>query len=141
MEANSGIGAPVTEPRLLTLNILSPSTEIPNRITLKDCTASTTVAELKVKISRAIPSQPAPERQRLIYRGRPLLQENATLKDIFTQEAVSYTILFMSYTDGIVDQRQSRILITPCSTALYRPPILPNALYNRSSQRSWISFT
>ena len=89
MDGSPGSSAPAPDSQHLTLHILSPSTDIPNRTTLTDCTASTTVAELKAKICDNIPTRPAPERQRLIYRGRPLFQDNATLRDVFTQEAVS----------------------------------------------------
>lgn len=80
---------PISNPsQHITLHVLSPSTEVPNKITFKDCSASTTVAELKAKICHAIPTKPAPERQRLIYRGRPLIQDTVTLGDVLTQEAV-----------------------------------------------------
>jgi len=78
----------------ITLHILSPSTEVPNKITFKNCSASTTVADLKAKICHAIPSKPAPERQRLIYRGRPLIQDTVTLRDVLTQEAVRFYALW-----------------------------------------------
>lgn len=85
--ADSG-SVPSSGSRTITLNILSPSTEVPNKLTLRDCTPATTVAELKSKIQNTVEAKPAPERQRLIYRGRPLIQDTATLTDIFTQEAV-----------------------------------------------------
>ena len=72
----------------ITLNILSPSTEVPAKLTFRDCTPSTTVADLKVKIQNAVATRPAPERQRLIYRGRPLVQDTVTLADVFTHSAV-----------------------------------------------------
>ncbi len=70
------------------LHVLSPSLEIPTKLTFSNVPTSTTVAELKTKISDAVPSRPAKERQRLIYRGKALVQEGATLKDIFSQETV-----------------------------------------------------
>ena len=78
---------PDTEVRNLTLHILSPSPEVPDRITFTDCTPSTTIADLKAKIRGVVATRPAPERQRLICGGR-LIQDNATLADIFTQNAV-----------------------------------------------------
>ena len=81
-------GEPDTGVQNLTLHILSPSTEVPDKITFTDCTPSTTIADLKGKIRDVVVTRPAPERQRLIYRGR-LIQDNATLADIFTHNAVN----------------------------------------------------
>ena len=72
----------------INLHILSPSNEVPGKLTLNDCLTSMTIAELKVKIRDAVGTRPPPERQRLIYRGKPLVQESATLKDVLTPEAV-----------------------------------------------------
>lgn len=73
------------------LHILSPSFGVPNRLTFQDVSTSTTVGELKKKIHDAVPSKPSPQWQRLIYRGRALVQDGITLKDIFTQDMVYLT--------------------------------------------------
>lgn len=74
------------------LHVLSPSADVPNKITFPDVPVSATVGELKTKICNAVDSRPPPERQRLIYRGRPLLRDTATLKDIFTEETVRFKL-------------------------------------------------
>ena len=72
------------------LHILSPSPEVRTKLIFSDLPVSTTVAELKIRICDAVASRPSPDRQRLIYRGRALVREGATLKEIFSQEAVRY---------------------------------------------------
>jgi hypothetical protein len=71
----------------INLVILSPSPEV-NKLTLSSIPTATTIAELREKISTAVITHPAPERQRLIYRGHALVDGKRTLKDIFTQEIV-----------------------------------------------------
>lgn len=70
------------------LHVLSPSIEIPHKLIFSDVPTSTTVAELKTRICNAVPSRPASERQRLIYRGKALVKDGATLSEIFSQETV-----------------------------------------------------
>lgn len=86
--SSAGLPAAPSVTRKITLNILSPSDEVPGKLTFKDCPTSTTVAELKLKICGAVATRPAPERQRLIYRGKPLTRDSMTLGDVFSQEAV-----------------------------------------------------
>lgn len=59
------------------------------RFTLHDLPRSTTVAGLKTRISQSIPSQPLPESQRLIYRGKPLVNQNEMLQGILEPPGVS----------------------------------------------------
>lgn len=80
------------QPTIL-LHVLSPSIEVPHKLTFPDVPTSTTVAELKTKICDAVPTRPSPDRQRLIYSGKALVQGTATLKDIFSQEKVRYHAL------------------------------------------------
>ncbi|KAL8793133.1 MAG: hypothetical protein Q9195_004245 [Heterodermia aff. obscurata] len=91
MDQSSSAGAPAAPSvtQKITLNILSPSDEVPDKLTFNDCPTSTTVAELKLKICGAVATRPAPERQRLIYRGKPLTQDSATLGEVFSQEVIS----------------------------------------------------
>ena len=73
----------------INLNVLSPSTEeVPRKLTFSDIPTSTTVKALKEKIQNAVPARPLPLRQRLIYQGKVLASSEASLKDIFGQEAV-----------------------------------------------------
>lgn len=90
MDQNSSNGASLTPSvaQKITLNILSPSNEVAGKLTFNDCPTSTTIAELKSRICNTVGTRPAPERQRLIYRGRPLIQNSATLMDILSEEAV-----------------------------------------------------
>lgn len=69
-----------------TLHIVSPTAQ---KITFTNLPCSTTVAQLRNRIFEASPFHPPAESQRLIYRGRPILQPERTLLDIFTQQAVS----------------------------------------------------
>lgn len=139
MEGNSGDRASVVKPKRIILNVLS--NEVPDKTTLDDCTASTTVAELKVKICSAVPSKPAPERQRLIYRGRPLFQDTATLRDVFTQEMVSLSrrrhscVLMTMQIDN--SQELSLHLVLPPPTASHVPQqahgtghTIPNGMFH-----------
>ncbi|KAL9615148.1 MAG: hypothetical protein Q9167_000354 [Letrouitia subvulpina] len=88
MEASSS-NPPEPSTQKILLHVLSPSTEVPNKLTFPDVPTSTTVRELKSKIQDAVPSKPDPARQRLIYRGKPLTKEHLSLKDVFTQEVIN----------------------------------------------------
>lgn len=70
------------------LHILSPSVGVPNKITFSDIPICTTVGQLKKMIYDEVASKPSPQWQRLIYRGRALIQDEVTLADIFTQNTV-----------------------------------------------------
>ena len=69
------------------LHVVSPSPEVPERLKIPVVLNSTTIGDLKAKIRDAVPSKPAPERQRLIYRAKPLLQDELTLSAVFKEEA------------------------------------------------------
>lgn len=92
MEVDSSTqGSPSTSEsavQTILLHVLSPSIEIPNKLTFSDVPTSTTVAELKKRICNSVPSRPATERQRLIYRGKAIVKDGATLAEIFSQETV-----------------------------------------------------
>lgn len=68
----------------IALNVLSPSgEEVPGgRITFPRIHLDTKVSQLKIRIRNALPAAPAPERQRLIYRGHALLNADATLRQV-----------------------------------------------------------
>ncbi|KAL8738783.1 MAG: hypothetical protein Q9181_000461 [Wetmoreana brouardii] len=73
----------------IVLNILSPSTEeIPNKLSFSDIPVSTTVRALKEKIQYAVAARPSLQRQRLIYQGKVLASDQASLKDVFGQDAI-----------------------------------------------------
>ncbi|KAG9191550.1 hypothetical protein G6011_10284 [Alternaria panax] len=71
------------EAQTINLKILSPSTEVEGGVHLADMPASTTVRELRSRIQDAAPSKPAPERMRLIYRGRVVANDADTLSKVF----------------------------------------------------------
>ena len=102
----------------IVLHVLSPSSEVPNKITFPIIHVSTTIGELKTRIREAIPTRPAPERQRLIYRGKALTQDATTLKDVFTQDivcAISYSAVLQS-DDINLDKQLRGPLLTSRST-------------------------
>lgn len=71
-----------TESNNITLNVLSPSIPAPGRFTLHDQPLSDTVAQIKARITQALPGRPSPAQQRLIYRGKPLVDDSASLASI-----------------------------------------------------------
>lgn len=88
----NGRGLPDAEnasPAYVALHVLSPSLPPPSRFTLNDLPRATTIAGLKTRISQSIPSQPSLENQRLIYRGRPLVNHHDTLEGILEPPGVS----------------------------------------------------
>ncbi|KAH7406830.1 hypothetical protein DE146DRAFT_648559 [Phaeosphaeria sp. MPI-PUGE-AT-0046c] len=70
-------------PTTINLRVLSPSAEVEGGVALPDIPTATSVKELRSRIQDAVPSRPAPERMRLIYRGRVVANENDTLSTIF----------------------------------------------------------
>ena len=78
-----------SNPQTVLVHIVSPSTEVPDRLTFSKIPLTTTISELKKRIHDAVPTKPTPERQRLIYRGRALGQQDLTLAALFGNEAVS----------------------------------------------------
>jgi hypothetical protein len=72
-----------SSPRSLIVHVLCPSVPAPNRFTFDNLSLNTTVADLKARLSRSIPSQPAVDSQRLFYLGKPLLDDCATLQSLF----------------------------------------------------------
>lgn len=89
MEASSS-DQPAPRQQTIFLNVVSPSREeIPNKLTFSAISVDTSVRALKEKIQEAVPARPAVTRQRLIYHGKVLTSDQASLKDVFGQEAVS----------------------------------------------------
>lgn len=72
----------------INLKILSPSAEVEGGVTFPDLPAATSVKELRSRIQDAVPSRPAPDRMRLIYRGRVVANEKDTLAAIFGADNV-----------------------------------------------------
>ncbi|KAK2751011.1 hypothetical protein FQN57_000086 [Myotisia sp. PD_48] len=66
----------------IVLHVLSPSFDAQTRITFDDLPLSTTIYEIKARITLALLSKPPPETQRLIYRGKPLSNNDEVLGKI-----------------------------------------------------------
>ena len=56
--------------------------------------ATTTVGELKSRLQTDLLEHPRPEEQRLIYQGRPLMQNNVTLREALRLEVGDMLLLF-----------------------------------------------
>ncbi|KAH8699050.1 hypothetical protein BGW36DRAFT_318805 [Talaromyces proteolyticus] len=65
----------------VSLRILSPSFESNRGLSLDNLALSTTIRDVKKRLTPLVPGNPTPDQQRLIHRGKPLLDPNATLKD------------------------------------------------------------
>lgn len=76
------------ESSTINLKVLSPSSEVEGGVSFVDLPTTTTIKELRSRIQDAVPSKPAPERMRLIYRGRVVANETATLGEVFGTENV-----------------------------------------------------
>jgi hypothetical protein len=72
----------------INLKVLSPSTEVEGGVNLADVPTTTTIKELRSRIQDAVPSKPATERMRLIYRGRVVANDADTLADVFGADNV-----------------------------------------------------
>ena len=78
-------GMDSNDKKVVHVKVVSPS--LPP-LTVSSIPVSTTIQELKVKISQTAPAHPPVGHQRLIYRGHPLLRGEQTIKELFTQQAV-----------------------------------------------------
>jgi hypothetical protein len=72
----------------INLKVLSPSTEVEGGVSFTDLPTTTTIKELRSRIQDAVPSKPATERMRLIYRGRVVANDADTLGNVFGAENV-----------------------------------------------------
>ncbi|KAM3452991.1 hypothetical protein MY3296_004094 [Beauveria thailandica] len=81
----------VPEQTNINLQIVSPSAGVNRPLQFPATPTSTTIKALKGLIRDSLPLRPADSNQRLIYRGKALLREEATLLDILGAEAVHTT--------------------------------------------------
>jgi hypothetical protein len=79
------------------LHVLSPSPEAPNRITFNNLPLTTKVSELKDRLYSTLESKPLPETQRLIYRGKPLTNNDEALRNIVEPADVSFSSIFCGF--------------------------------------------
>lgn len=107
--------------RRILLNVLSPSSEVPHKLIYPDFPTSTTIIDLKRRIQNDVPTRPSPDRQRLIYRGRALVQDDRTLEDILGHETVCSHVLSSA---GMHTKRESQLQASDVhSLHLVLPPI------------------
>ncbi|KAI9705207.1 MAG: hypothetical protein M1820_005354 [Bogoriella megaspora] len=104
-----------TSQNTITIKILSPSPEIRNGIVLSPLSTSTTVGQVKQQLRERISSRPPNERQRLIYRGRVMMDESQTLLNVFGEDAVK-------------QQREHTLHLVIPDTAAPANSTLPNAV-------------
>ncbi|KAJ5596868.1 hypothetical protein N7450_003326 [Penicillium hetheringtonii] len=76
----------------ITLHILCPEISSTGRFTLHDQSLSDTVAQIKARITESLPSRPTPVQQRLIYHGKPLTDDRATLASVLGPVNESFSI-------------------------------------------------
>ncbi|OJD27694.1 hypothetical protein ACJ73_00903 [Blastomyces percursus] len=69
-----------SDAQTIVLHILSPSLE--NRVTLDNLPLAVNVLDVKTRLSEALPNHPRPDVQKLIYRGKPLLNNEDQLSNI-----------------------------------------------------------
>jgi hypothetical protein len=81
----------------INLKVLSPSTEVEGGVTFADLPTTTTIKELRSRIQDAVPSRPATERMRLIYRGRVVANDADTLGDVFGADNVGEPFTMACY--------------------------------------------
>ena len=71
------------------LKLLSPSSDVPaSGLFFENLPTTTTLGDLRAKITAALPSHPPPARQRLIYFGRVLQRDDDTLAGVFGENNV-----------------------------------------------------
>ena len=92
MASESPESAPAeTEPAPLkfTLQIVSPSTGVPQPLTINELPASATIKQLKERLRNVLVTRPSDQSQRLIHRGRLLARDEETMLNVFGEETVS----------------------------------------------------
>ncbi|KAI1429573.1 hypothetical protein F5Y12DRAFT_710059 [Xylaria sp. FL1777] len=73
------------EPSQFTLQVLSPSVNVPQPLFL-DLPITATVRQLKERIRNAVNTKPPDDAQRLIHRGRLLARDSETMLELFGEE-------------------------------------------------------
>jgi hypothetical protein len=88
--------------RRILLHVVSPHAEIP-RLSFPDIPLSEKIHEVKLMIFDkllyldGLSFHPSTTRQRLIFQGRPILNDSATLETVFGLEPVSHTPFSSEY--------------------------------------------
>ncbi|KAG9744885.1 hypothetical protein KCU59_g5775, partial [Aureobasidium melanogenum] len=105
--------------RTLSLRILSPAVELGQGLDMADVPIDTTIGALKSKLTDMLPSNPTPDRMRLIHYGRLLANDDETLGHLFGEAAITQTTPFTLHL--VV-----RAPPTPMETAATRQPLFAN---------------
>ncbi|KAI1310155.1 hypothetical protein F5Y03DRAFT_347106 [Xylaria venustula] len=77
--------SPATEPGQFTLQVLSPSINVPQPLFFA-LPVTTTVRQLKERIRHSVGTRPPDDAQRLIHRGRLLARDSETMLELFGEE-------------------------------------------------------
>jgi hypothetical protein len=102
--------------RTLSLRILSPAVEVGHGLDMANVSIDTTIGSLKSQLMDLLPSNPTPDRMRLIHFGRLLANDNDTLAQLFGEAAITQTTPFTLHL--VV-----RAPPTPMETAATRQPL------------------
>ncbi|KAI1733534.1 hypothetical protein F4680DRAFT_441410 [Xylaria scruposa] len=86
----SPAAAATSEPGQFTLQILSPSVNVPQPLFLT-LSITTTVRQLKERIRGCISTKPPDDAQRIIHRGRLLARDSETMLELFGEEPLRST--------------------------------------------------
>ncbi|KAG9670885.1 hypothetical protein KCU95_g13216, partial [Aureobasidium melanogenum] len=105
--------------RTLSLRILSPAVELGQGLDMADVPIDTTIGALKSKLTNMLPTNPTPDRMRLIHYGRLLANDDETLAHLFGEAAITQTTPFTLHL--VV-----RAPPTPMETAATRQPLFAN---------------
>ncbi|KAG9514876.1 hypothetical protein KCU93_g9661, partial [Aureobasidium melanogenum] len=105
--------------RTLSLRILSPAVELGQGLDMADVPIDTTIGALKSKLTDMLPSNPTPDRMRLIHYGRLLANDDETLGHLFGEAAMTQTTPFTVHL--VV-----RAPPTPMETPATRQPLFAN---------------
>lgn len=79
------------EPLKFTLQIISPSTGVPQPLVIQGLPANATIKQLKERLRNILETRPSDQSQRLIHRGRLLARDGETMLNVFGEEAVCLT--------------------------------------------------
>ncbi|EED21361.1 conserved fungal protein [Talaromyces stipitatus ATCC 10500] len=117
---DASVSSPKEEASTISLRILSPSFEPNQRLSFDKLSPSTTVGEVKNLIVPLAPNHPTPDQQRLIYRGRPLLNDSATLQTVLEPPLDAVHTLHLVLPPG--PEISNNIYVSSDSGLRYRHP-------------------
>ncbi|KAJ5816087.1 hypothetical protein N7447_008320 [Penicillium robsamsonii] len=120
-------------PSTVTLHILCQSLPPPSRFTLDNVPLSSTIAQLKSRIEQSFPNNPQASHQRLIYRGKPLTVDEATLSAVVSaMEEGTYSMHL------VLPPEPAQTEVPPVSAMSHGSP-LGNSTQPSSSSSTWLN--